>query len=179
MAKRRYRRYRRARGKWAANIKRIAGDGVVSANTPFVDYITVAQNPEQEDTAVSQIFRVKNIEIACQVETQKPQVENLEYYIMYVPEGYPLPEDRSLPIKHPEWIMAYKFIGNATSSSAISSSSIYLTNENAQVPRIRTRLTRKLQSGDQIVFVVCGYNKTTDNLNVFYNGLLRWWTKAN
>ena len=179
MARRRYRRYRRARGKWAANIQRISGSGTVSANSPFVDYVTIAQNPEQEDTAVSQIFRVKNIEIACQLESAYPQIENIEYYIMYVPEGYPLPEDRSLPIKHPEWIMAYKFIGNGTNSFGSTSSSPYVSNENAQVPKVKTRLTRKLQTGDQIVFIICGVNNSTSNSSIVYNGLLRWWTKAN
>jgi hypothetical protein len=179
MAKRRYRRYRRSRGKWAANIQRLNGSGTVIAGGPLVEYVTIAQNPAQNASAVSQIFRVKNVEIACQLESVYPQLENIEYYIMFVPEGYPLPENGDLPFKHPEWIMAYKYIGNGVNSFGPTSSSTYSSNDNTQVPRIKSRLARKLQTGDQILFVLLAQNNSTSNTTVSYHGLVRWWTKAN
>lgn len=176
MAKRRYRRYRRRRsGRWSSNISTIRDQ---LANVPSGDggsWITLAQNPVQTLSSVSQNFTVKNIEIAAQLEvstTGNPHnIENIEYYIMYLPEGYP--QELDLPNRHPEWIMAYKYIGTGIGAAA-------LTTSNAQVPRIRTRLARKLNTGDSIIFLYRFINaNSSDTPTVKINGLVRWWTKAN
>jgi len=169
--------YKRRSGKWSSNIQRIRLIG--DAGTPgfFGDTFTIAQNPGQDNLAVSQIYTVKNIEISGQLEAQgvtSPQIGNaskiqeVTYYIMYVPEGYPI--DITLPDKHPEWIMAYKFIGQAASAA---DSTAY------QTPRIKTRLSRRLNTGDSIIFLYTAYNDNTVNLPIKFTGLVRWWTKAN
>ena len=95
--------------------------------------------------------------------------ENIEYYIMYVPEGYGI--DGDLPFKHPEWIMAYKFVGTANTSSDSQTVSRFTP------PRIKTRLSR-LNTGDSIILLINGF-ANTELTNVRFNGLLRWWTKTN
>lgn len=172
---RRSRRYRRRSASWSSNIQKINLTGTTTAGQVFGDSFTLAQNPEQANSSVSQYFTVKNIEVSGQLEAQYtsvayyPNIEDIVYYIMYVPEGYQI--DLNLPIKHPEWIMAYKYIGQAASTN----SSNY-----DQPPKIKTRLSRKLNPGDSIIFMYTGLNNTTDqNLNVKFLGLVRWWTKAN
>lgn len=173
MARRRYRRYRRRRARWSPNLQVIRSEGTAPANNTFSDYITIAQNNSTtSDSTVAQIYTVKNIEVSAEVEGTG-SLQNVEYYIMYVPESYPLSE--TLPEKHTEWIMAYKYIGTPVNSTGTVGGAVL---SNAQPPRIRTRLSRKLNTGDQIIFIVRGYN-TTSQQPVYYHGLIRWWTKAN
>jgi len=167
--RRRYRRRYRNKGRWSSNITKIRMTGTALPGQIFGDTFTVAQNPVQSSTTVSQQYTVKNIEITGELESNNLEVEDITYYIMYVPEGYPI--DLNLPYNHPEWIMAYKYVGSAFDYSAVSSS-------NAQVPKIKTRLARKLNSGDSIIFMIRGHNYSTST-NVEYSGLVRWWTKAN
>lgn len=171
MAKRRYRRYRRRRGRWSSNIQSLRLSGVAESED-FGDSYTIAQNPVQSNTTVSQQYTVKNIEITGQIESNAQanyNVENIQYYIIYVPEGYPISLD--LPYSHPEWIMAYKYIGQ----SALTT----VTSNYYQPPRIKTRLSRRLNTGDSIIFMYRGTNTTGGNVPIRFNGLVRWWTKAN
>lgn len=174
MARRRIRRYRRRRGRWSANIQRINQSGSAEAASLFGDTVTLAQNPAQSQTTVSQQYTVKNIEVSGQLEVQGSTsnaalIEELTYYIMYVPEGYPIGLD--LPFTHPEWIMAYKYAGQASHSNTTSSLN--------QPPKIKTRLSRRLNTGDSIIFMYTAQNINTSSFNVKFQGLVRWWTKAN
>lgn len=175
MARRRYRRYRRRRAKWSPNLQVLRGSGIAPSintapdNGTFADFITIAQNnTTTSQNSISQIFTVKNVEVSAELESNG-SVQNVEYYIMFVPEGYALA--KNLPEVHTEWIMAYKYIGTPLSSGAAIS--------NAQPPKIRSRLSRKLNTGDQIVFIIRGLNTSSTQESVFYHGLVRWWTKAN
>lgn len=174
MAKYYKRRFRKRTGKWSSNIQSLRLEGDAPANSNFGDSITIAQNPGQSSTSVSQRFTVKNIEITGIFELDNTSastvslVEDLTYYIMYVPEGYVI--DLTLPTKHPEWIMAYKYIGSTLNANST---------QTVQPPRIKTRLSRKLNSGDSIIFLYTGLNRHINDLNVRFMGLTRWWTKAN
>jgi hypothetical protein len=173
MAKRRYRRYRRKTTRWSSNLVRMLGNGNAPAASDFVDFYTIAQNNTQTSSSgTSQTFTVKNIEVSAQLEGSSV-LSNIEYYIMFVPEGYPLANN--LPEQHSEWIMAYKFIGTPLASIGTNAA----ITSNAQPPRIKTRLSRKLNSGDQVVFIIRGVNSSSNELPVVWSGLLRWWTKAN
>jgi len=169
--RRRY--YRRKSGRWSSNIKGFKLEGAAEPGEIFGDSYTIAQNPDQSNTNVSQMFTVKNVEVSAQIEansSQTPQdIEDITYYIMYVPQGYPI--DVTLPSKHPEWIMAYKYIGQAMTS----------TSTTPPLPqKIKTRLSRKLNSGDSIIFLFNGYNQNGQNtIGIKMRALVRWWTKAN
>lgn len=180
MARRRYRRfYKRKTGRWSANIKTITNDVInIPANSSFFGTQDLCVNPVQTDTTVSQQYTVKNIELTFELEMTNTNiaanVECLIGYIMYVPQGYLITE--TLPGSHPEWIMAYKFIGSPTIDDTISTAPI----QNPRLPvKIKTRMARRLQTGDRVIFLITGTNgyNGTSTLNV--NGLIRWWTKAN
>lgn len=175
MAKyRRYRKFYKKAARWSANIQRIndsqsAGPG----EARYSNAITIAQNPSQNPVGVSQTYTVKNVEVSASLESLNSNyVNGVEYYIIYVPQGYAI--DTDLPFKHPEWIMAYKYIGDPTNS--INQTSI---TSQAQPPKVKSRLSRKLQSGDSIIFFYTFLNTSDNVVNVYTKGLIRWWTKAN
>lgn len=174
MAKtRRYRRYsRRNRGRWSSNIRLINETPTAGAppGTFFLD-ITLATNPSPLPTTITQINTVKNVEFTYKTEIPELQgsnlIEQLTGYIMYRPEGVVVTE--TLPITHPEWIMAYQYLGSPD-----------VDNTNQYAPkRIKTRLSRRLNSGDSIIFLLTGRNDANQNIPININGLVRWWTKAN
>ena len=171
MARKYYRRRRfyRRKGLWSSNIQALQSTKVVSSNNAFGDYLVLAYNESQNPNSVSQKFTIKNIEVSGQVESNpSPNVEDLVYYIVYVPEGFVISD--SLPIEHPEWIMAYKYIGQSFTTSGTNS---------IQPPKIVSRLARKLSSGDRIVFMYTGANNGAEASTVSFRGLVRWWSKSN
>lgn len=163
--------YRRAKSNWGSNIENFSFG--TSFNTQNDIYITntLCQNPVQANTTVNQTFTVKNVELQFKLESSASmKFDNLIGYIMYVPQGMQLSVD--YPKQHPEYIMAYKFFGGADNDG----SSITPGRNPAT---IKTRLARKLQTGDGIVFLITGkhYGTANDQLDCF--GVVRWWTKAN
>lgn len=180
MAKyRRYRKYsRRSHPKWASNIQEIGTTSVVSQG-PGANYysMVLAFNPLQTNTAVSQIYTVKNMEVTFYtdlISNQLPnatEIEDITAYIMFVPQGMNVTTTYNL--EHPEYIMAYKFIGQPCQDTSTSL---------AQPAKVRTRLSRRLNTGDSIIMFL-KYNDTrtsTSNTPSFYfHGIARWNTKAN
>lgn len=162
--------WRRRYARWSSNLERLNMAGAAPAAQPFGDSFTIAQNPAQANTTVSQQYTVKNIEISGYVEsTNYNSIKDVTYYIMYVPEGYAIGID--LPHAHPEWIMAYKYVGQASSNNAGTFD---------QPPKIKTRLSRRLNTGDSIIFLYTGQNvSSSTTTQVIFRGLVRWWTKAN
>lgn len=192
MAKyRRYRKYsRRAHAKWAPNIQEIpttTNTVIIPAGqdgSTFYHTYTLAFNPTQINTAVSQIYTVKNFDISFMIDNpgisisgisnpSNATIEDVCAYIMFVPQGMNITENYNL--QHPEYIMAMKYLGGPTPD----------LDQQYQPFRIKTRLSRKLNTGDQIVLFVKAYstfNNTYQNpatLRYDFHGLIRWWTKAN
>lgn len=179
MARRSYRQRRRYRkgSRWAANIQELSNSIVnIQPNGKWFRDYTLAFNPTQTNTSVSQVFTVKNFEINFNIDIATDQqnvlanIEDICAYIMFVPQGMTVTADYN--IQHPEYVMAYKFLG--------SPSNDYL-GQQYQPFRIRTRLSRKLQSGDQIKLFLIG-NNTSTTLTISgleIHGVYRWWTKAN
>jgi hypothetical protein len=169
MAKRRSRRYRR-RSRYAANIKQIEVSSItVSASTNFFDTTVLAINPAQVDTTVSQTYTVKNFEVTLSLEgtADYSQIEGLAAFIMYVPQGMTI--DLNYATNHPEYIMNYKYIGTPSSDNTARFSPV----------RIKTRMARRLQTGDSVILYIKGYNVGTSGGTIEKHGLIRWWTKAN
>jgi len=173
----RYRKYSRRRfGKrWSTRLSSINVTQLVAANQQFFVFRTLATNPAQDDNTVSQRFTVKNVNVQVNIEdaassgTTTPSiVENLQHYILYIPQGYTLTADT--PFEHPEWIMAYRFIGSPVSD----------TNPGYAPLRISTRLSRKLDTGDRIVYLLIGSNQSTGvSSTIYVSGLVKLNTKAN
>lgn len=172
--KRRY--YKRKSGKWAANISKIESTQLTATPGNWSTFTTLTSNPVQLNTTVSQIFTIKNMELTFQMESNTTgggNVEGITIYIMYVPQGMNVGNDYHL--QHPEYIMAYRFIGSPEFEQPGSNIAYGVRNP----LKVKTRLARKLQTGDSIIAYFEGNNEGTTNQDININGLVRWWTKAN
>lgn len=163
--------------KWSPNIQEITTTTVqASASSTFFQSFILAFNPTQVNTAVSQVFTVKNVEVSFYIDSNivasGVDIEDVAAYIMFVPQGMNITVDYNK--QHPEYIMAYKFLGSPSPENTTN------TGQQYQPQRIKTRLMRKLQSGDNIILFIKGNNiSQTDQRSFDFHGLVRWWTKAN
>lgn len=132
---------------------------------------TLATNPTQTTLGVSQIYTVKNFDINFVIDSTVQEslnnIENICSYIMFVPQGMNVTSDYNL--QHPEYILNYKYLGSPSSDGE----------QQYQPTRLRTRMARKLQTGDSIILFIKGRNQSQSELTLSLNGLIRWWTKAN
>lgn len=175
MAKTRRRRYYTRKTRWASNIQEIGstiyfGPG---ADT-YSGTATLVTNPAQNSIGTSTIFTVKNIEATIQLGAGDGgtigDLNNVQYYIMFVPQGMNVGVNYN--IEHPEYIMNYRFIGEPET----------LINPNGtgrNLIRIKSRLSRKLNTGDSVILFVKGNHTGSTQRELFVGGLVRWWTKSN
>ena len=174
MAKKIYRkRYYRKKGKWSANISVINNKSITASSGYFYSYIDLCQNPAQNTTSVSQQYTVKNIELSYEIDIaniENINIETLTAYIIYVPQGMSLTIDYAN--QHPEYIMAYRYLGKPVYNN-------YSTNTGRNAVKIKTRLSRRLQTGDKVILYLNGYNGAGTTYYLKFHGLIRWWTKAN
>lgn len=174
---RRYRKYsRRSHPKWAPNLQEINTTTVQApGSSTFYQTFVLAFNPTQVNTAVSQTYTVKNLEVSFYIDSSSSVstsiLEDIAAYIMFVPQGMNITSDYN--IQHPEYIMAYKFLGSPNSENPTNTPQQY------QPSRVRTRLSRKLQSGDNVILFIKGSNTGQSDTTFDFHGLIRWWTKAN
>ena len=174
----RYRRYRRRRrqSRWSSNIVDIGPNTFILQPESFsaTEY-TLVTNPAYNNQVGNNIYTVKNVEVCMNFDAPGQQhtspIENLQFYIMYVPESMAVGDD--FAIKHPEYIMAMRYYGepgNDAASNSFRSPAI----------RIKSRLSRKLNTGDRIILFIRGANTSTSaTATATYGGIVRWWTKAN
>lgn len=191
MAKlRRYRRYYRKSGRWAANIEEINAS-ITATSGIFSSAETLVTNLSQENTRTSQTFTIKNVEITFTIEDETRgelqsisagrYLEGITIYIMYVPQGMNVTSQYN--IQHPEYIMAYKYVGsplNEIANQVTSTTPEISVGQTYQPTRIKTRLARKLQTGDNIILFIKGINQNNNASQLLrINGVIRWWSKAN
>lgn len=177
MAKARRRRFRRKSGSWSPNILKISNLNNASSGE-FFNYEDLAVNPVQSNSGVSQTFTVKNIEISFAIEGSigadtAAYIESVTAYVMYVPQGMNITP--GYYAEHPEYIMAYKFLGSPT----IETTGATVFGQNYQPFKVKTRLSRKLQSGDKIILFIQGSNENNTISKYKIDGIVRWWSKAN
>ena len=178
-----YRKYT-PRTKWSSNIKQLGENlgGDQNINVPANEYFylqeDLCENPPPAPNTVSQIYTVKNIEVTIEltgryVSSSQPgtsTIENLQYYIMFLPQGMVVSTNYAQD--HPEYIMAYSFIGSPTIDTNATSS--------VMPPRkVKTRLARRLNTGDKIILFIRGVNPSSAGQTFELHGMVRWWTKAN
>lgn len=176
MAKRTRRKYWKRRTRWAANIADIGTSiGITSGIGEFSGTATLVTNPVQSSLSTSQIYTIKNVEATFDLafansasEDAGSGVERLTVYIMFVPQGMNVGEDYN--ILHPEYILNYRFIGAPMADNNIYRNPV----------RVKTRLARKLNTGDSIILFIKGNKDITSAIgSLQINGVVRWWTKAN
>lgn len=169
--------YKRKSARWAPNIAKIR-DSISATPNEFGANSTLAFNPAQSTGSVSQTYTAKNFDITFTIEAGSANassfIEGVTIYIMYVPQGMTVGNDYYQ--LHPEYILNYKYIGSpATQQGGVSSGE----SQQYQPIRVRTRMARKLQTGDQIILYVNGTNTSDSSQTLYIDGLVRWWTKAN
>lgn len=180
---RRTRRYRRKSGRWSSNITTISKESITAAQGSWYSTLTLATNPVQVNTGVSQTFTAKNFEISFTLEgilgTSVWSADAITAYIMYVPQGMTVTD--AYETQHPEYILNYKYYGSPTSIAPASwtGSPEEYHIQRIQPMKIKSRLSRKLQTGDSIILLLKGVNGSNSPLNLELSGVIRWWTKAN
>lgn len=172
MAKYRKKNYRRyyKKGKWSPNIQELLTTQITATGGIFFATYTLATNPVQDNTTVSQTYTVKNFNVDFYIDGGTFDTQYLEdvcAYIVYVPQGMTVGDNYN--ILHPEYILNYKYLGGPSSDGS----------QTYQPYRLRSRMARKLNTGDSIQLFIKGNNQTSDSANLFVHGIIRWWTKAN
>lgn len=157
------------KGRWSSNIKTVENESITLPTGKSSASITLCYNPPQTDTTVSQIYTVKNVEFSYELEMPSGGGTNIESicgYIMFVPQGMTVGQDYAQ--LHPEYIMAMRFYGSPDNDTPYRNPL-----------KIKTRLSRRLNTGDSIIFYITALNTYNNSYIINVNGLLRWWTKAN
>lgn len=177
---RRSRRYYKRKGRYSANIQEINDQILTAKPGSWSGTNTLATNPVQNSLGVSQTYTVKNMEISFTIEGDKSSnsvfIEGVTTYIMYVPQGMTVSENYNL--EHPEYVLTYKYLGSPVIEDVSANNTAFT--QNYQPFKVKTRMARRLQTGDSIVLFVKGFNKhPTDTVFMKVSGLVRWWTKAN
>lgn len=172
------RRYYKKKTSYSPNITRVGPNSFnIAAQTRDIGITTLVENQVYDPNRSNNIITVKNPELSIEFEANNSLIESCTAYIMFIPEGYTTTLDT--PTQHPEWIMAYKYFGSPNYDTSITQSSSQ-TNNSKYVNKIKTRLSRRLNTGDRIILLVEGTNTSTQTAyEMRYQGLIRWWTKAN
>lgn len=172
--------YKRKTARWAPNIAKIR-DSISATTGEFGANSTLAFNPAQSTGSVSQTYTAKNFDITFTIEASSTDsanyIEGITVYIMYVPQGMTVGNDYYQ--LHPEYILNYKYLGSPQGKSESATTTGGQESQQFQPVRVRTRMARKLQTGDQIILYVNGTNTSSDSQTLLIDGLVRWWTKAN
>lgn len=174
MAKTTRRRYYRKRAKWSSNIQELMNTSITASQGNWSGTSVLATNPVQNTLGVSQIFTCKNFSIDFTIESDTHwSLEGITAYIMFVPQGMNVSESYNL--EHPEYIMNYKYLGSPTGTGTSTTAEV----QQYQPFRLRSRLSRRLNTGDSVILFIKGLNQGSSNINLNLSGLVRWWTKAN
>ena len=167
------------KGRWSANIQELNNQSLSAASGNWSGTTTLATNPSQSTLGVSQTYTVKNVEVNFTLEGHtgdiSQNVEAVTAYIMYVPQGMNVSE--SYHLEHPEYILTYKYLGSPSLEYTPQTGTP--VTQNYQPFKIRTRLARRLQTGDSIILYIKGYNVGSTSVTLNISGVIRWWTKAN
>lgn len=162
--------YKKSKARWSSRITNINDQQTVPANGQLFFGRALATNPAQEVTTISQKYTVKNVWMQFNLESnlEGSSVDNTQIFVLYIPQGYTA--TANTPYEHPEWIMAYRYIGTPTAS-----------NQPGYGPLIvKSRLARTLDTGDEIKWMLLGVNSSAGNAQtVNIRGIIRFNTKAN
>lgn len=171
MPRRYYRRtryYRYSKKKWSPTLGQGVLNTTAETQTTGFGYTVLCANSSLQGTnaPVSTIIKVKNFKCVIDIVSHTASAtssysRNNFYAIMFVPQGFTI--TATTPTEHPEWIMVWR-----TTDVSIASSTTSSISSNIQ---LSSRLTRNLNSGDQIVLYNSFYNSdnTANTIsNTFY-----------
>lgn len=133
-----------------------------AASGEFLTTVDLITNPTNVSTyqLTGYVETIGGFSIDCTLEGTS-LLNNVAMFIMFIPEGYTIASDvdlsQSVINQHPEWIMAYKYLGSPTESFDSTSG------QGCQPTRIRSRVRRNLMTGDRIVLVIAGKNSAGES----------------
>jgi hypothetical protein len=170
------RRYRR-KGIWSSRINTVYEGQTAGAGDQYILQGNLVQNPAQNENTISSKYTVKNIDFQFEILQNPGQgdyaAQMFSVYIMYVPQGYVPTGVPSayfdLPNNHPEWIMAHRYIGNLYPQAGNYRSKFTMS----------SRLARKLDTGDRIIYLAIGQNGSGASATVSLKGLVKYNSKSN
>lgn len=131
-----------------------------AASGNFYTYMDLITNPSNlnPDALTGYVETIGRFTIDCTLEGAQ-SLNNVAMFVMYIPEGYAIntqtPGSNNVLNQHPEWIMAYKYLGSPTQATSDQVS------QGCQPTRIRSRVRRNLMTGDRIVLLIAGTNSAT------------------
>lgn len=165
----RYYPYSGKKTRWASCINDFTGSETAAASSEFCIPTDLALNPIQAATSVSQEYTIKNVEVQFEVESSDGEnIENVKLFVMFVPQGMTV--DKDYFKFHPEYILAYKYYGSCTGA----------LNSGTRNPlSVKSRLARKLNTGDKIVLILQGNNTKNAQVALTLSGIVKWNAKAN
>jgi hypothetical protein len=136
-----------------------------STSSGTVDLIT------NEDSALSNVT-VRNFttNLIAEISGENPtnlNIENVQYYVMFLPEGYNATVN--FPFIHPEWILNYSYQGTPNPDTEPIGFNIRRT----------SKKSRKLKPGDKIILFVLALNESAAQRSVKMSGLVKYFSKRN
>lgn len=172
--RRRYRTIVRApKKKWASNIQNIAMTTVGSTLLQFGTQDLVI-NTTETSTPTPVIIKTGNIKVQGDYyfRLNSSSSVQLALYVVFVPQGVPVTSAtlaNDLITNHPEWIMAWKYVGNdyGTTTAEVNSDRFSFS----------SRLKRNLNSGDTIKLIAIATGGDLNDVKV--RGMVQYWTCAN
>lgn len=175
--RRRYTRVVKPKKRWASNI-------VTYSNTPSTlstngfGYTTLVTNSVQAASPTPSIVKAGNFKISIDSYIQFPDdleavaTVVVQFFVVYVPEGWGTSALGNLISSHPEWILASKTVGSSLSTGHTL---------DLETINLSSRLKRNLNSGDAIlmVFQLDPTFTTASGTVLKLTGHVRYWTCAN
>lgn len=164
-----YYNYTGRKTRWASCINDFTGNQTAEPSSEFCIVTDLALNPAQAATTVAQEYTIKNVELQFDVESSDgDDIESVKVFVMFVPQGMTV--DKKYFKYHPEYILAYKYYGSCTG----------VLNGGIRNPlTVKSRLARKLNTGDKIVLIMQGQNNKSAQVAIALSGIVKWNAKAN
>jgi hypothetical protein len=136
-----------------------------STSSGIVDLIS------NEDSALSNVT-VRNFttNLIAEISGENPtnlMLENVQYYVMFLPEGYNTTVN--FPFTHPEWILNYSYQGTPNLDTQSLGFNIRRT----------SKKSRKLRPGDKIILFMLADNESTNERKITMSGLIKYFSKRN
>ena len=173
--RRRYRTIVRApKKKWASNIAALTMSTTGSATNQYATQ-TLVNNATELASPTPVIVKTGNIRVQGDYRfttTSAGGVAGVSLYVVFGPQGVSISSDLeafNIINNHPEWIMAWKYLG-ANKSSGTSA-------ENSDAFTFSSRLKRNLNSGDSIQLICRAQGSNMSSVTI--SGMAQYWTCAN
>lgn len=171
--RRRYTRVVKPKKRWASNIATYSNTAAIM-DSDGIGFTTLVTNSIQGSSPTPSIVKAGNFKISIDSYLNFGSAVQgnavVQFFIVYVPEGWGTSALANLISSHPEWILASKTVG----SSVALKSTLDLETIN-----LSTRLKRNLNSGDAILLVFQADPSLAAGATLNMTGHVRYWTCAN